>query len=188
LPSRINSSRGNSSEIKDDSPNRNHLDNDSSSSRNKSSDSKKKGKKEFYEKLQEENHSSIEEDEREKLVATEDHEWKSDYKKKHNLKLTKSTSVRQTFADFRGDPIKLKTKSVLYILLSILGVAYAVTCFYTSVRAYMFIGKNPLALTSLIHNWRSTPIIDIKTQNGPCTSGYTELIERTWPGSKEGCN
>jgi hypothetical protein len=126
MPSRINASRGNSSDIKYDSANRNNPGGESSSDRNRSRDSKKKVKKGSHDNLQESSNSSIEEDEREKLVETEEQEWKADYKKKHNLKLTKSTSVRHTFADFRGDPTKLKAKSVLYIILSILGVAYAV--------------------------------------------------------------
>lgn len=99
----------------------------------------------------------------------------------------RKASLRHTFADFRQDPNKLKTKSVLYIILSILGVVYAVTCFWTSVNAYRSIGKNPLALSGLIHNWRATPITDIRTQDGRCTSGYEEMIVRRWPGTKAGC-
>jgi hypothetical protein len=55
-------------------------------------------------------------------------------------------------------------------------------------KAYTAIGKNPLALSSLIHNWRETPIIDIKAVTGSCTSGYTPMIQRKWPGTKTGCN
>jgi hypothetical protein len=72
-----------------------------------------------------------------------------------------SSALRHTFADFRRDPVKMKTKSVLYIILSLLGVAYACIAFTTSYRAYKAIGKHPLVLRSLIHNWELTPIIDI---------------------------
>ena len=97
--------------------------------------------------------------------------------------------MRHTFADFRQDPEKMKTKSVLYIILSLLGVAYAVICFVTSVQAYNAIGKNPLVLSGLIENWRSKPIVSIKTQDvGTCSSGYTEMIDRRWPGTRAGCN
>lgn len=56
-------------------------------------------------------------------------------------------------------------------------------------QAYSAIGKNPLALSSLIQNWKATPIVSIKTQdNPPCSSGYTEMITRRWPGTREGCD
>lgn len=98
-------------------------------------------------------------------------------------------SLRHTFADFRKDPGKLKTKAILYIILSLIGMAYSMACFITSVQAYTAIGKNPLALSALIHNWVSTPIVDIKTiDDNTCSSGYTQMISRKWPGTKAGCN
>ena len=83
----------------------------------------------------------------------------------------------------------LKTKACLYIILSLVGFAYAIIAFITSVNAYSMIGKNPLALSGIINNWRSTPIIDIKAMTTEtCPSGYTQMFVRYWPGTKEGCN
>ena len=97
--------------------------------------------------------------------------------------------VRHTFADFRASPSMLKTKACLYILLSLVGFAYAIIAFITSVNAYSTIGKNPLALSGIINNWRDTPIIDIKTTTSDsCPSGYSQMFTRYWPGTKEGCN
>ena len=70
--------------------------------------------------------------------------------------------VRHTFADFRKDPTKMKTKAILYIILSIIGVVYTFICFITGCFAYDKIGKNPLALSNIIHNWQTQPIISIK--------------------------
>jgi len=113
---------------------------------------------------------------------------KKSIKEAHASNLSHSaTSLRHTFADFRADPTKMRTKAILYIILSLIGVAYTVTCFITGLEAYSKIGKNPLALTNLIHNWRSTPITDIKALDGDvCKNGYTPMLTRYWPGTKDG--
>lgn len=68
-------------------------------------------------------------------------------------------------------------------------MAYAVLTFVTSVNAYLSIGKNPLALSGIIDNWRGTPIVDIKTTDElTCPSGYSPMYSRYWPGTKAGCN
>ena len=100
-----------------------------------------------------------------------------------------SSDLRHTFADFRQDPPKMRTKAFLYIILSLIGVAYSFTCLITGCLAYSHIGKNPLALSNLISNWKTLPITDIKAIEGDvCTNGYQPMITRYWPGTKAGCD
>jgi len=51
-----------------------------------------------------------------------------------------------TFHDFKEYPKIRKLKSIIYIVLSILGVVYSISTFALSVMSYLDINKKPLAL------------------------------------------
>ena len=100
-----------------------------------------------------------------------------------------SKRSRHTFGDFRDNPSLIRTKSIIYIVLSLIGVIYAVTTFIMSIEAYQQIGKKPLALSSLIVNWETKMISDIMVVKGQdvCPTGFHPMFERLWQGSSPGC-
>lgn len=93
-----------------------------------------------------------------------------------------------SFGDFAGIDRFRKTKSILYIMLAFLAIAYSGVTFIFSILAYRATADRTWEISQLVTNWKNTPIVAISAFNEKvCPIGFEPLGETIWPGTFEGC-
>lgn len=69
---------------------------------------------------------------------------------------------------------------VICIIMSIAIFIYGIFIYYQ-------VSEYDHSVEELVSNWKSYPIVDIKTFPNECPAGYETLIRGGWPGTVEGC-
>ena len=96
---------------------------------------------------------------------------------------------RTTFGDFGGDDKMKNTKSILYIVLAFLAMAYTGVTFVFSILAYKDTSARTWHISQMVHNWKTKSILSITaTSENRCAEGYEPMVGYIWPGTFEGCH
>lgn len=94
---------------------------------------------------------------------------------------------RTSFGDFGGSDRKRNTKSILYIMLAFLAMAYTGVTFVFSILAYNETSGRTWHISQLVDNWKMKPIVSIMATEEPhWASGYEPIVGNIWPGTFRG--
>ena len=93
-----------------------------------------------------------------------------------------------SFGDFGGNEKFIKTKSILYITLAFLAIAYSSVTFIFSILAYRETSERNWQISQIVQNWKEIPIVAItSTSEKNCPLGFEALASGIWPGTFRGC-
>ena len=91
--------------------------------------------------------------------------------------LAESRMSRTSFGDFGGSDNLKKTKSIIYLILVFLGMAYVGITFIFSIMAYRNTSSKTWNINQIVNNWQLKPIVQIAKAGGDhCASGYEPMI------------
>jgi len=80
------------------------------------------------------------------------------------------------------------TKSIIYIILAFLAMAYTGVTFIFSILAYKATSARTWNISELVYNWKETPIVAITATNeDSCARDFEPIIGKIWPGTFDGC-
>jgi hypothetical protein len=79
---------------------------------------------------------------------------------------------------------------VLGIVSLIYTIIYAFINLAVAISGYVKLNKYTDELVGIQDDWKNTPITAIEVQNSgvSCSSGFSPIVENTWPGTDKGCN
>jgi len=102
---------------------------------------------------------------------------------------TESRYSITTFGDFSGIDKMRNTKSILYIMLAFIAMAYTGVTFVFSILAYSETSSRTWHISQLVDNWRNKPIVAISAAANEthCSIGFEPIVSRVWPGTFLGC-
>lgn len=81
-------------------------------------------------------------------------ERESIHEKQSKLDMPETRSTRTSFGDFGGNDRMRNTKSILYIVLAFLAMAYTGLTFVTSILAYRATSERTWHISQMVDNWK----------------------------------